>query len=475
MPFALVISALVAGPKPGPWVKVATRWSMLSWVALTAGIVLGARWAYAELGWGGYWGWDPVENASLLPWLTGTVLLHSGLTYWKNGRLRVLGLVMVVTTFVLCLFGTFLTRSGVISSVHAFGESGLGPVMGAMILAIIVVSGGLILWRLPDLRVPRNVETKGHGWVGQLLLAVLLVAITVAVLWGTIYPLFARALNGQEIAVTPGFFRVIVTPLGVAILAVFALSPLLPHQASEHRAREIAVRSAVGLGVLLAIWGLTGGANPGVALVIALSVLALMTVVRKLVVRVRAAWAGTADGGGRLLAALRASGPYVGHVGLVVMLAAITLNTAFQQEERVTMTFGSTATAAGQQLRLVDVTASELPDRTSWVAQVELLSPDGSPVGTVDTKQEVFATTEQPHAEVGIRAGVLADTYIVLESADLQTRTATLTVFVNPAVAWIWAGGLLLVIGGMLFLLPRRRGHPALPLEHADDHVSVEV
>ena len=224
VPFALTISALAAGPSKGPWIKVATRWNAYSWIALTAGIVLGARWAYAELGWGGYWGWDPVENASLLPWLTGTALLHTTLTHWKTGRLRVLGFVMVITTFILCLFGTFLTRSGVISSVHAFGESGLGPIMGGAIFLILLASGGLLVWRLPMLRAPKA-DALGHGWFGQRALAVLMIALTVAVLWGTMYPLFLRVLRNQEISVTPEFFRAVCTPLGVAVLAIFARLP----------------------------------------------------------------------------------------------------------------------------------------------------------------------------------------------------------------------------------------------------------
>ncbi len=470
VPFALVIAALAGGPKPGPWVKVATRWGIASWVMLTLGIVLGARWAYAELGWGGYWAWDPVENASLMPWLTGTVLLHSGLTYWKNGRIRLFGVVMVIVTFVLCLFGTFLTRSGVISSVHAFGESGIGPVLGLMILSIVLVSGALIVWRLPELRLPKNVESRGHGWVGQLALAVLLVGITVAVLWGTMFPLIARALHGEEIAVTPGFFRLVVTPLALVLLAVFAVSPLLPDQSEEKRAREIAVRVAVFVVVFLAVWSLTGGGNPGVAAVIALVVLGLMTVVRKAARRMSAAWRGTPASGGRLLATLRAAGPYVGHVGLIILLAAVTFNDAMQTQGRATYTFGQTQEVAGRQMRLVDVTATTLPDRQSFAATVQILGPDGNVTDTIVSKQEVFAQQEQPHADVGIAAGALRDVYVVLESADLEKRNATITVFVNPAVVWIWIGGLLLTIGGLLFMLPRPKAAPALPLERVEHH-----
>ena len=466
VPFALTISALVAGPKNGPWVKVAQRWNVWSWIALTAGIILGARWAYAELGWGGYWGWDPVENASLLPWLTGTALLHTTMTHWRTGRLRVLGFVMVITTFILCLFGTFLTRSGVISSVHAFGESGLGPIMGGAIFLILLVSGGLLVWRLPMLRAPKS-DALGHGWFGQRALAILMVGLTVAVLWGTMYPLFLRVLRNQEISVTPEFFRVVCTPLGVAVLAIFALSPLLPGQAVEDRRREGIVRGVIAAVLFVGLYALSGWQNPGVALVLTIAVLALITVVRKLSMRVGSAWGSSADS--RLLAALRASGPYVAHIGLIVMLGAITLNANLQQEGRVTLKSGETASVAGQTVKLVSIEAGQVGDRTTFVGTVDLLGRDGSTMGVITTEQNQF-TDGQTHAEVGIHVRPTEDIYVVLEAADLSTKTVTLNVFTNPAVLWIWMGGLVMALGGLLFALPRRLGAPPMPLETPHDH-----
>ena len=462
VPFALTISALAAGPDQGPWLKVTQRWSLLSWIALTVGIVLGARWAYVELGWGGYWGWDPVENASLLPWLTGTALLHTGLTHWKTGRLRVLGFVLVVTTFLLCLFGTFLTRSGVISSVHAFGESGLGGVMGAAIFVLMLISGGLIVWRLPQLRAPKA-DGRAHGWVGQRALSILLIAITVAVLWGTMFPLFLRVLRDQEIAVTPEFFRLVCTPLGIAILAIFALSPMLPGQTEGSRARTMVVRGATGAVLFVAVWALSGWQSWGVALVAALAVLATATVLRKLYRRVTAAWRETSDG--RLMATLRASGPYVAHVGLIMLLAAVTLNSSLQQQNRVTVNVGAASTTSGQNIRLAALNVDEQADRNSFIATVNVLDVDGRTIATVDAGQDQFTASGETHANVGILTSWKQDVYVVLEEADLSKNVATLTIFTNPAVVWIWVGGLLLALGGILFALPRRRTAPPLPLD----------
>jgi cytochrome c-type biogenesis protein CcmF len=466
VPFALTISALAAGPSKGPWIKVATRWNAYSWIALTAGIVLGARWAYAELGWGGYWGWDPVENASLLPWLTGTALLHTTLTHWKTGRLRVLGFVMVITTFILCLFGTFLTRSGVISSVHAFGESGLGPIMGGAIFAMLLVSGGLLVWRLPMLRAPKA-DAQGHGWFGQRALTILMIALTAAVLWGTMYPLFLRVLRNQEISVTPEFFRAVCTPLGIAVLAIFAVSPLLPGQRADNVRREAVVRGVIGAVSFVGFYALTGWHNPGVALVLAVSVLALISVARKLANRVGSAWSSSADS--KVLAALRASGPYVAHVGLIMMLAAVTLNANLQQEGRVTLKVGETATVGGQTVKVLDIQAAKLAESTAFVASVALIGSDGGTIAVINTEQDQFTNTGETHAEVGIHVRLTEDIYIVLEAADTTTKEVTLNVFTNPAVMWIWMGGLIMAIGGILFALPKRLGAPPMALETVHD------
>ncbi len=455
VPFAIVVGALLAGDVSGPWVKIATRWNVLAWIALTAGIVLGARWAYAELGWGGYWAWDPVENASLLPWLTGTMALHTGLTLRGSPRLRLASVIIVMVTFSLCLFGTFLTRSGVVSSVHAFGESNMGSTLGAAIAAIVIACGALVVWRLPQLRVV-DPDRRSHGWLGQLILLILLTAITVAVLWGTLFPLFNRVINGEEIAVTPGFFRVVVTPMGIAILGLFAISPLLPGQAVVNRGREIGIRVAVFLVVFGGIMLVTHGANFGVALVLALSALSLMTVVRKAKPRLIDAWQNDAA---PLWGAVRASGPYVGHVGLVIMLAAITLNVAFQLNGQGKVALGETATIGGTVVRLEKVEVNGFADRDSFMATVTILGADGSPVGIVRPKLEQFSNAEQLHAEVGILATPATDIYVVVDEADATpgAEFALLTVYDNPAVVWIWIGGTLLTLGGVLFAIPRRR------------------
>jgi cytochrome c-type biogenesis protein CcmF len=316
------------------------------------------------------------------------------------------------------------------------------------------------------LRAPKS-DALGHGWFGQRALAVLMIALTVAVLWGTMYPLFLRVLRNQEISVTPEFFRAVCTPLGVAVLAIFAVSPLLPGQSVENRRREIIVRGVIAAVSFVGLFALSGWQNPGVALVLTVGALALLTVVRKLWLRVTTAWSSSADS--RVLAALRASGPYVAHIGLILMLGAVTLNASLQQEGRVTLKVGETATVAGQTVKMIDLQAAQIGDRTTFSGTVGLLAADGGTIAVITTDQSQFADG-QTHAEVGIHVRLTEDVYVVLEAADTSTKEVTLNVFTNPAVLWIWMGGLIMALGGLLFALPRRLGAPPMPLETVHDH-----
>jgi cytochrome c-type biogenesis protein CcmF len=338
--------------------------------------------------------------------------------------------------------------------------------MGGAIFLMLLVSGGLLVWRLPMLRAPKA-DALGHGWFGQRALAVLMIALTGAVLWGTMYPLFLRVLRNQEISVTPEFFRAVCTPLGVAVLAIFAVSPLLPGQQAANVRREAIVRGVIGAVSFIGFYALTGWHNPGVALVLAVSVLAFISVARKLGTRVGSAWSSSADS--KLLAALRASGPYVAHVGLIMMLAAVTLNANLQQEGRVTLKVGETATVGGQTVKVLDIQAAKLTESTAFVATVALIGNDGGTIAVVSTEQDQFTSTGETHAEVGIHVRPTEDIYIVLEAADTSTKEVTLNVFTNPAVLWIWMGGLIMAIGGILFALPKRIGAPPMALETVHD------
>jgi cytochrome c-type biogenesis protein CcmF len=459
VPFAVVCGQLLAGRvEGGTWISFARAWAILSWISLTIGIVLGARWAYAELGWGGYWAWDPVENASLIPWLTGTALLHLGLAHRGNrDRIRMRSAIMLMITFNLCLFGTFLTRSGVIQSVHAFGESNLGPILGGAIVLSALGCGALLVWRLPQLQY-RDEAVHSRGWFGQMLLTVLLSLMTIAVLWGTLYPLFARAFLGQEIAVTPGFFKVIVAPMGVALIVLFAISPFLKDQRIENVAREAAVRAVVFGAVFGMVFYFEGFKHPGVAFVVAASVLAIKTVLWKAKRPIGGALRTETD---RWWNVAHAASPYFAHIGLVIMLAAIALNVSGEVKEQTKLEIGKTAQVSGVELRLDSVQVQQYPDRASFQAYLSVLDNDGKAQGNIVSMLERFNNAEQLQAQVGILSEFMRDIYVVVDEADATpgAEWVRMTVYNNPFVNWIWFGGSMLGIGGIFYLLPtfRRR------------------
>lgn len=465
VPFAVVVGSIISGKVSGPWIRFAQVWATLSWVMLTIGMVLGARWAYAELGWGGYWAWDPVENASLIPWLTGTALLHTGLTHRGNrSRLRMPSVVLLMATFNLSLFGTFLTRSGVIQSVHAFGESNLGPVLGGAIVLSVLGCGALIVWRLPVLRYVDE-GRRNYGWLGQALLSVLLVLMTIAVLWGTLYPLFARAFTGTEIAVTPGFFKVVVSPMAVAVLVLLSVSPFVKDQGIENTKREAAVRAVLFLAVFGALFILEGSDHTWIPLILALSALSVKTVLWKSRPKLAHAMKSETDVAYQVS---RAAAPYFAHLGLIIMLAAITINVTGEIKDQTKIGIGETKPVAGLQVRLDNVQVLEFPDRVSFQATVTALDDEGNVEGTIVSKLERFNNSENLQAQVGILSGVTRDIYVVVDEADATTGAewTRLTVYYNPAVNWIWFGGGILGIAGLFYVLPfqrrRRSGEPVV-------------
>lgn len=459
VPFALVVAALVQRRSQGRgtgWVRVADTWTLWSWTALTLGMVLGARWAYGELGWGGYWAWDPVENASLLPWLTGTALLHTGVADRRSGRLRLGGTVLAGTTFLLCVFGTFLTRSGVVSSVHAFGDSGVGPVLAVGILTGLLVIGGLTVWRLPELAAASR--SRGRRMSRSMLVG-LLSLIGVAVFWGTLYPVVVRGLSGQEVSIGRRFFEGAVTPMGLALLALFAVAPVSRRRPGRQRQRAAGLVAAGAVAVGGAVLAVTGGGHPVAALVAGLSASALVTVGQQLVRRVRQVLAA----GARTTAVAHAASPYLAHLGVIVLLAAVTVHGGFQRQARVELTAGGSAVAGTHRVYLDDLTGQAGADSVTFLARIRVAPAGGGRGVPVEARQVAFANQEQPTAEVGIRAGLTGDLYVVLEAADLDRRTATLTVFDNPAVPWIWVGGWLLLAAGLLAATPRTARRPSPP------------
>ena len=233
VPFSFAISALLSGKLDATWLRPARRWMLIPWAFLGAGLLLGGKWAYVELGWGGYWGWDPVENSSLMPWLAGTAFLHSIMVQERRGMLKVWNLVLAILCYSLCILGTFITRSGIISSVHAFAESNVGPFFVTFLVLIVVLSGFLLYYRLPELRPDNKLESFVSRETAFLLNNWILLGILFAVLWGTLFPLISEAFTGQQITIGPPFFNQVNTPLGLILIFLTGAGPLVAWRRSS--------------------------------------------------------------------------------------------------------------------------------------------------------------------------------------------------------------------------------------------------
>src|SRR5215468_11548248 len=259
VPFAFAIAALASGRLDDQWIRTTRRWALFSWFFLSLGNLFGARWAYEVLGWGGYWGWDPVENAAFMPWLVSTAYLHSVMIQEKRDMLRVWNMVLVLLTFTLTIFGTFLTRSGVISSVHSFTQSGLGPFFIGFLCFAILVAGGLVVYRLPELRTAGTIESFFSRAAAFLFNNLVLVGIAFAVFWGTVFPVISEWVRGVKITVGPPFFNRVNAPLGIALLFLMGVGPVIAWRRASWANLWRAFAWPVSAGLVAGIAMLAGG------------------------------------------------------------------------------------------------------------------------------------------------------------------------------------------------------------------------
>ena len=461
VPFAFGIAALITGQLGDRWLLDVRRWTLWSWILLTAGILLGARWAYVELGWGGYWAWDPVENASLLPWLTATIFLHSATVQEKRGVMKVWNVTLLPATFALSIFGTFLTRSGVVSSVHAFAESTMGPLLLGFTGLVVFVSAGLIVWRLPKLGAGGRFGSAISRESSFLATGVLFTAMTVVVFWGTVYPLVAEAVDGTKVSVGPSFFQSFMVPLSILLLALVGICPLLAWRRTDaaHLWSGVTWPLTVGGSVLALGLIASGGRHALLAVVTGLGAFALTTVVGEIARGLRARrsihgerWA-TAVHHLFALTPRRYGGP-IAHAGMIVLLTAIALNLSMKEHTQTTLAVGSSARVGGYELTLRSVTPRQEGSRFATVATFDVRS-GGSPDGTI-TAELVQFDNQQTAADIGIRSTLGADLYVVLGQADQARGLANIDLYVEPGILLIWIGMIVVVLGGVLAGWPRR-------------------
>ncbi len=470
VPFAFAIGALASGRLDSQWIRSVRRWTLIPWLFNTVGVILGGQWAYVELGWGGYWAWDPVENASLMPWLTATAFLHSVMIQEKKGMLKVWNMSLVILTYALSIFGTFLTRSGVVSSVHAFAESSLGSYFLLYLAAVLIVAVALLIKRLPQLQSDHRLESTLSRESSFLFNNLFLVGMMFAVLWGTMFPILSEAVRGVKISVAAPFFNQVNVPLGLALLFLAGICPLIAwRKASSRNLRRNFLYPLTWSLVVTATLYLLGIRH--VVALISLSACGFVmgTVVLEFYRGTRARKASIGGNIWQAFASLirrnrRRYGGYVVHVGVVLIFVGITGSSAYQIEQDIVLRPGARATVGPFTLQYDRLRRDLQPTHEAFVAEVSVFRGD-KPPATIYPEKRLYFAQNQPTTEVALRPSLFEDLYVILAGWE-PSRIATFKVFVNPAVTWIWLGGLVMVLGTLTAIWPERRA-PSPARRHA--------
>jgi cytochrome c-type biogenesis protein CcmF len=461
IPFAFAMASLLAGRSDAAWIAMTRRVALVSWGLLSAGLVLGMWWAYHVLGWGGYFGWDPVENVAVLPWLAVTAYLHSVQVQERRGRLRAWNMGLVIGAFLLSIFGTFIVRSGILPSVHTFAISPLGPWFLGFLAIAIFFSGGVLAARARSLRPDRPLQQAVSREGAFLLQNVLLVLLIGAILWGTLLPLLS-GISGGQLVVGPPYYERTAAPLMALVLALLAIGPLLPWRSGRSWTRRLCWPAAGGLLTLLLLLVL-GFRQPGALIALALAGAGLATCLHEYVRagrtarRLRDAWPLAMA---RLLVRNRRRyGAHLTHIGILALAIGIAGSHFWQQHATATLRPGQTMRAGGYSLTYEGLAQRPEGDHQALVARVRL--SDG---GLIEPGRLVYPSLGgEAVSQIAIRSTPLGDLYVVL-SGPAGGGAASFNVFVNPLVPWIWAGGILLVLGVLIGNLgPMEAGAERVP------------
>jgi cytochrome c-type biogenesis protein CcmF len=466
VPFAFAIASLITRQPGDRWIHTTRYWTMVTWLFQSIGVLLGARWAYVVLGWGGYWGWDPVENASLLPWITGTAFLHSVMMQEKKGMMKVWNIVLVSATFFLCIFGTFLTRSGLVSSVHAFAQSEIGNHFVWFQTIAIALTIYLILNRLDYLKSENELDSVISRESSFLFNNVILLASCFAVLWGTLFPVISEAVSGDKITVGAPFFNKVNVPIGLVLLFLTGVGPLFAWRRTsvESLKRNFlwpAVAS-LALGVLLVALGMRH------FYAVVCFVLCLFVAITILVEFYR---------GSRVIQSkqkmsfplamielthrnTRRYGGYLVHMGVVFMFIGFA-GAAFNRTQQAELAVGDSLQLGSYEFRIKDVTEENGANHATFVAVVDAFK-NGEYLDTLRPERRFYHASEQWTGEVAIRPRLNEDVYLNYAGTSDDGQKPILQVFINPLVTWIWIGAIVLVLGTLVALIPSKvkRIHP---------------
>ena len=463
IPYAFAMAALITGRTDDRWIRLTRRWTLWAWLFLSAGLVLGGRWAYDVLGWGGYWGWDPVEIAAFMPWLTGTAFLHSVMIQEKRGMFKQWNMLLIVLTYDLVIFGTFLTRSGVLSSVHAFAQSAIGPLFFAFIGITLITSIALIIRRWDTLRSETQMTSMLSREALFLLNNLLFLSILVVCFWGVIYPLISELFTGQKVTVGPPFYERATSPLFAALMLLMGIAPLSAWGHSTLKTLGRAIwKPAIGAAIVTVILAFTYTRN--VIALIGFFLVALVILVT-IYEYGRGALARQRSQGENIFIAFwnltgrnrRRYGGYIIHISMMLMAIGILGIEIFQVETQGTIAIGDSLQLSGYTVKYKEVASwnNEALGVNYTRAVVEIYDKDGHFRGNLHPRKDFYFDSQQPMTIPGQLASMKDEVYVLLVDWEpINQASTTFKIFVNPLVNWLWLGSLLFLVGIIIAAWP---------------------
>lgn len=481
IPYAFAISALLSGrSRDDEWIRTSRRWTLVAWIFLSIGLILGGRWAYDVLGWGGFWGWDPVENAMLMPWLTGTAFLHSVMMTEKRGMLKVWSVALIILTYSLSLFGTFITRTGVISSVHSFSKSALGPVFFIFIGVTFLGSSWLLLKRLDTLKSEHELESLISRESAFVLQNVLFLAITFVVFLGTVFPLLSELFTGTKITVGPPYFQKATGPLFAALILLMGLAPLFAWRKQAVKRLGRAAMIPFGGSILWAIgWGYVHRMHPAAYLVLWLVAFVVLLIVFEFVKGVQARM----KRGENPVTAFyhlmgrnrRRYGGYIIHLGVVMIGLGFIGDAYFQQETQMALARGESLTLGEYSLRFDNLEQYPGSDGREVLEATTSLFKNGEFVQTLNPRRDYFVVQQQPMTIPAVYATPAQDVYLLLVGwEEIGFGSSTFKMYLNPLISWTWMGGFVLILGTFIAAWPETQRQKKRSYVLKPDHLQPQ-
>jgi len=464
IPFAFAMAALISGKLDNEWVITIRKWTLTAWFFLSVGNLLGASWAYEVLGWGGYWAWDPVENAAFMPWLTASAFLHSVIIQEKRNMLKVWNMILVLLSFILTLTGTFLTRSGIVSSVHSFAQSDIGTYFLTFLVLTIVVSVGFLIYRLKELESKNTLDSMVSRESAFLLNNLVFVGAAVAILWGTIFPVLSEAIRGVKISIGPPYFNTVMIPIGLILLLLTGIGPLIAWRKTTFKQLQKTFYWPVLASIVTTVL-VTVLYTRHVWVVLTLSFCAFVVTSifieyrNGVLIRMKA----LKENFGLALVRLvrkneRRYGGYIVHLGIVLLFVGFS-GAAFKVEKEFQMTQNQAETLGDYTFRYDGIRIDKTPHKEVFTSTFSIWKKDKPYAFAYPAKvmyqSQIAGEPPQPGTEVFIKRSMVEDLYFALLSFDETQSVAFVKVIVNPLVQYIWIGGLFLILGTMIVMWPK--------------------